>query len=101
MAPVLILAGITSSVQQTGLNVGLQIFNLIAALIGASLTERVGRRPLWKISTGAMLVAFSGLLAMSAGFAETGKKNLGFASIAFIFLSCTSPPVLTMEAQRT
>ncbi|GAA6023124.1 hypothetical protein JCM8202_004682 [Rhodotorula sphaerocarpa] len=87
LAPVLILAGITSSVQQTGLNVGLQIFNLIAALIGASLTERVGRRPLWKISSGAMLVAFSGLLAMSAGFAETGKKNLGFASIAFIFLS--------------
>ncbi|TKA53211.1 hypothetical protein B0A53_04067 [Rhodotorula sp. CCFEE 5036] len=71
----------------TGLNLGLQVFNLLMAGGGAALVERVGRRPLWMFSTGAMLVCFAGLLGTSAGFAQTGKTSIGFASVAFIFLS--------------
>ena len=62
--------------------------NLLMAGGGAALVERVGRRPLWMFSTGAMLVCFAGLLGTSAGFAQTGKTSIGFASVAFIFLSC-------------
>jgi hypothetical protein len=32
-------------------------------------------------STGAMLVCFAGLLGTSAGFAQTGKTSIGFASV--------------------
>ena len=88
LTPVLRLAGITQPVRQTGLNLGLQVFNLLMAGGGAALVERVGRRPLWMFSTGAMLVCFAGLLGTSAGFAQTGKTSIGFASVAFIFLSC-------------
>ncbi|GAA5954603.1 hypothetical protein JCM8115_004639 [Rhodotorula mucilaginosa] len=87
LTPVLRLAGITQPVRQTGLNLGLQVFNLLMAGGGAALVERVGRRPLWMFSTGAMLVCFAGLLGTSAGFAQTGKTSIGFASVAFIFLS--------------
>lgn len=87
LTPVLRLAGITQPVRQTGLNLGLQVFNLLMAGGGAALVERVGRRPLWQFSTAAMLVCFAGLLGTSAGFAQTGKTSIGFASVAFIFLS--------------
>ncbi|GAA5989632.1 hypothetical protein JCM10908_000561 [Rhodotorula pacifica] len=87
LTPVLRLAGITDPVKQTGLNLGLQVFNLLMAGGGAALVERLGRRPLWMISTGAMLVCFAGLLGTSAGFAKTNHTSVGFASVAFIFLS--------------
>ncbi|GAA5990719.1 hypothetical protein JCM10908_003204 [Rhodotorula pacifica] len=87
LTPVLRLAGITDPVQQTGLNLGLQVFNLLMAGGGAALVERLGRRPLWMISTGSMLLCFAGLLGTSAGFDTTGKASVGFASVAFIFLT--------------
>lgn len=42
-------------------NGGLQIFNWLTAILGASLVDRVGRRPLW-------LFTFSGMLAVNIPF---------------------------------
>lgn len=38
-------------------NGGLQIWNWMTAILGASLVEKVGRRPLWLATFGGMLAA--------------------------------------------
>lgn len=86
LAPILKNVGITSSSQQAGINLALQIWNGICAVGGALATERYGRRPLWMISTGLMLLFFSAVTALSAVFAEEHIKPTGSASVAMLFL---------------
>ncbi|KAJ5998057.1 hypothetical protein N7522_009717 [Penicillium canescens] len=86
LAPILKNVGITSSSQQAGINLTLQIWNGICAVGGALATERYGRRPLWMISTALMLVFFSAVTALSAVFAERHIKPAGSASVAMLFL---------------
>ena len=50
------------------------------------LVDTVGRRPLWIISTSGMLVFFSILMGLSAGFAQRQESALGKANIPFLFL---------------
>lgn len=50
------------------------------------MVDRVGRRPLWLISTSACLVGFSIVAALSATFDRTGSQAAGGATVAFLFL---------------
>ncbi|GAA5848141.1 hypothetical protein JCM8547_004420 [Rhodosporidiobolus lusitaniae] len=85
LSPVLRLVGVTDPAQQTGINGGMQIWNLILACVGASLVERVGRRKLWLIATIGMCVSYIVLIGLSGGFANTNDKQVGLASVAFMF----------------
>ena len=47
LSPILESVGVTDPVSQAMINLGLQIWNAILALVGATAAERYGRRPLW------------------------------------------------------
>ncbi|KAF2661041.1 general substrate transporter [Lophiostoma macrostomum CBS 122681] len=86
LAPILKSVGITSSVSQAGINLGLQVWNAILAGAGAVAVERYGRRPLWLISALGMLASFTIITALSAVFANPGIKAAGSAVVAFLFV---------------
>ncbi|GAA5822744.1 hypothetical protein JCM11251_004363 [Rhodosporidiobolus azoricus] len=86
LTPVLRLVGVTDPAQQTGINGGMQIWNLILACFGASMVEKLGRRTLWLGATSAMIVSYVCLIGLSGGFANTNSESVGLASVAFMFL---------------
>jgi hypothetical protein len=47
-SPILDNIGVKSTTKQTGINSGMQIWNLLWAIAGAVLADRVGRRTLWR-----------------------------------------------------
>lgn len=59
----------------------------------AQYVDRIGRRPLWLISTGGMLLTYCVITALSATFANTQKGPIGVAVIPFLFVRLSSPPV--------
>jgi MFS family permease len=79
LSPILATIGITNPAQTTGINGGLQIWNLFFALLGSSMVERLGRRPLWLTSTAGMFVSNICIMGLSAGFAQTKDKVIGTA----------------------
>jgi sugar porter (SP) family MFS transporter len=86
LAPILNSVGVTSSTNQSSINLGMQVWNAILAACGAFASERYGRRPLWMISTLGMLVAFIIITALSGVFAEQGINAAGSAVVAFLFV---------------
>lgn len=86
ISPILETLGVTSPLQRSGINGGLQVWNAIFAIVGALLTERLGRRPLWLLSAGGMLVSEICVTIASAIFAEDSNNSAaGYAGIVFIF----------------
>lgn len=63
-----------------------QISNLCFAVAGAFMVERMGRRPLWFISTGGMLVCMIVVTALSATFLKDDNAAVGGAVVAFLYL---------------
>ena len=86
LAPILKSVGIKDPVQQSLINLGLQIWNAIAATGGAFASDRFGRRPLWLISATGMLISFSVVTALSAVYAEKGDQAAGKAVIGMLFI---------------
>jgi MFS family permease len=78
--------GITSVTDQTLISGCLQLWNLILAVLGASLVDRCGRRPLFLTSFAMMLVSYIIITACSGVFAESGTKGAGIAVIPFLFI---------------
>lgn len=58
---------------------------IISATV-AQFVDRIGRRPLWLISTGGMLCAYVIITALSATFAKTQVQGTGLAVIPFLFI---------------
>lgn len=85
-AAILRSIGIIDPTQQAGLNGGLQVWNWCLAISGALAVERLGRRPLWLISTGGLLCTFIVVTACSAVYANTESKRAGYIVVAFLFL---------------
>ncbi|KAJ4301733.1 hypothetical protein N0V90_003826 [Kalmusia sp. IMI 367209] len=86
LAPILESVGVTSSVSQAAINVGLQVWNALLAAAGAVAAEKYGRRPLWMISAGGMLISFIIVTALSGVFAEQHINTAGSAVVAFLFI---------------
>ena len=86
LAPILKSVGIDDPVQQSLINLGLQIWNAIMSIVGAFSAERFGRRPLWLLSASGMLVSFSIVTALSAVYAENGNKAAGKGVIGMLFV---------------
>ncbi|EXJ94890.1 hypothetical protein A1O1_00008 [Capronia coronata CBS 617.96] len=85
-SPILTSIGITSTTSQTGINGGLQIWNLICAMFGALLADRIGRRPLWLLSFIGMILANVPLTVASAMYANHGSKAAAYTVVVFLFL---------------
>ncbi|OXH23538.1 hexose transporter [Cryptococcus neoformans] len=85
LSPILTTAGVTSSATQALINVCMNIWNYPWAIAGALSANKLGRRPLFFISTGGMLICYIIITALAAEFTKTGKPAVGYAQIAFLF----------------
>ncbi|KAH7349496.1 lactose permease [Plectosphaerella cucumerina] len=79
--------GITEAKDQTLINGILQIYNwLIATFLGALMVDRLGRRPLFLISTAGMLASYIAWTGLTSYFVESRNEGAGRAVVAFIFI---------------
>ncbi|KAE9368401.1 general substrate transporter [Stipitochalara longipes BDJ] len=86
LSQILNTVGITNKSTQALINGLLNIWNWLLALSSALVTERVGRRPLFRISTLGMLAVFIGWTVASAMFSENGTNSAGIAVLVLIFI---------------
>ena len=78
--------GYTSTVTQDLINGVLQIFNFIVALTMCFFVDKIGRRPLFLVSTAGMLLAFIVWTVCSSRYALTGSKAAAKAVIGMIYI---------------
>ncbi|GJE87134.1 hexose transporter [Phanerochaete sordida] len=78
--------GITNKTEQLLISAFLNVWSAINAISGGLFCDKVGRRPLFLISTAGMLVFFILQTVCSAQFALHGNKAAGNAVVAFLFL---------------
>jgi MFS family permease len=78
--------GIKNKRTQALVNGLINIWNWAIALTTAFFVERVGRRPLFRISTLGMLCMFTAWTIASARFDVTGAQAAGVAVLALIFV---------------
>ncbi|TFY83287.1 hypothetical protein EWM64_g734 [Hericium alpestre] len=78
--------GITSTSTKAAINGGLQVWNLTAALTGAFLIDKFGRRTLFIISNTGMLINFSVWTLTTALFNTLHMAAAAKATVPFIFL---------------
>lgn len=86
LVPILKQVGITKPAQTTGINGGIAIWSWWAAMIGASLSDKFGRRSLFLTSLVGALASFIFITALSGRFASTHHTPTGIAMIPFLFL---------------
>lgn len=80
--------GITKAKDQTLINGLLQISNWLAAIfVGALMVDRLGRRTLFLVSTGGMLVSYVIWTALTSHFVTTHDQSTGKAVVAFVFFT--------------
>jgi len=79
------LAGFTDPFQQTLVNGILSIVNGIVAFTMCFFVEKFGRRPLFLVSTGGMLLFFC-IFTIASSQANAGNGAAGMAVLVFIFL---------------
>ncbi|KAH6695536.1 general substrate transporter [Plectosphaerella plurivora] len=78
--------GVTNKDTQALINGIINIWNFGLALTTAFFVERIGRRPLFRVSTLGMLTIFTAWTIASAQFALHEAKSAGIAVIALIFV---------------
>ncbi|RXG44375.1 hypothetical protein VDGE_04974 [Verticillium dahliae] len=88
LALVLNTIGITDSKTQTLINGLLNISNWLSAVfVGAMMVDRIGRRTLFLVSTGGMLVSYIIWTGLSSYFISSQSAEAGRAAVAFIFIT--------------
>ena len=78
--------GITDTSIQALVNGILSIWNFSIALCSAFFVERIGRRPLFRVSTIGMLVVFTSWTIASAMFAQNGANAAAISVLVLIFI---------------
>ncbi|KZP23824.1 general substrate transporter [Athelia psychrophila] len=78
--------GIESINTKTAINGGLQVWNLAFAMTGALLVDKVGRRPLFLISTIGMLATFSMWTLTTALFSARNNDAAAKATVPIMFI---------------
>jgi MFS family permease len=83
---VLQTVGVTITLQQQGINGGLQIYSWFLACGAALMTEKAGRRRMFLTSASTMLVFMVLVTICSALYSRTRSAATGYAVIVFLFL---------------
>lgn len=78
--------GITSPSSQLGINGGLKTFGLLTNTIMSFFCDKIGRRPMYLISTIGTFVVFNIWTVISARYAIQPQQSLGYAFVAMIFV---------------
>lgn len=79
--------GITDPTQQSLINGGLQIFNMISAMFcGAMLVDKLGRKTLFLWSAAGMCLTYVIWTALNARFTATKSTAIGTAILPFLFI---------------
>ncbi|KAJ6150944.1 hypothetical protein N7470_007538 [Penicillium chermesinum] len=86
LALILDSVGVTNVRDQTLISACLQMRDLIFAGLGAFLTERVGRRPLFMSSAVIMFISYVLVTGLSGSFASNSDATTGAAVIPFLFI---------------
>ncbi|EXJ77956.1 hypothetical protein A1O3_09115 [Capronia epimyces CBS 606.96] len=92
--------GITAVKDQTLINGLLQIFNwLVSTFLGAMMVDRLGRRPLFLVSTAGMLGSYICWTGLTSSFVAhrgqaTGRAVVGFIFIYYLFYDIAWTPLL-------
>jgi len=91
--------GITDTSTKAAINGGLQVWNLIAAMAGSLLIDRLGRRTLFIISNTGMLIDFilwtiTTALYETLGIAAAAKATVPFVFIFYFFYDIAYTPML-------
>lgn len=77
--------GITSPNSQLGINAGLKSWDLCLNLIMSLLVDKLGRRPIYLMSTCGTLIAFTIFTIISARYAVHPASGLGIGFVIMIF----------------
>ncbi|TFY70455.1 hypothetical protein EVG20_g2549 [Dentipellis fragilis] len=93
--------GISSTSTKAAINGGLQIWNLAAALTGAFLVDKLGRRTLFITSNAGMLITFSMWTLTTALFntlhiAAAAKATIPFIFLFYLFYDIAYTPMLVV-----
>lgn len=67
-------------------SLGAAIWNLVIATTAAINVDRFGRRPLFLTSVVGMLLLFSTIMGLSAGYAISKNTAIGIAVVPFLFM---------------
>ncbi|KAJ8585741.1 general substrate transporter [Rhizopogon salebrosus TDB-379] len=78
--------GITSTRTKASINGGLQVFNLVSALMGTMFVDKLGRRKLFLISNVGMLIVFSMWTVTTAMFSVSQSTAAARATVPLIFI---------------
>ncbi|OAA38497.1 General substrate transporter [Beauveria brongniartii RCEF 3172] len=82
----LMTTGMTRSDQILNINLGYTAISAVASYVGASLIEKMGRRPTSIWTSVACSLCFAGITAGTGVFAATKAHSAASAGIAFIFI---------------
>ncbi|OQE25364.1 hypothetical protein PENSTE_c006G08208 [Penicillium steckii] len=83
---ILTSVGVTKVRDQTLISACLQMWDLCFAILGAFLSDRLGRRRLFLASACIMFVSYVLVTALSGSFAKTSDTATGGAVIPFLFI---------------
>lgn len=78
--------GMTSSTQILNINLGYTAISAVASYVGASLIEKMGRRPTSIWTSVACSICFAGITAGAGVYATNKSTSAASAGIAFIFI---------------
>ncbi|GAB7353158.1 hypothetical protein MBLNU459_g3691t1 [Dothideomycetes sp. NU459] len=88
LGAVLDTAGITDPIKQSNISLGINCAQFAFAIFGATMADRIGRRPLLLFANIGCGLTWIGMTASSAVFSESGSKNAGAAkaTLGFIYI---------------
>lgn len=78
--------GIVTTNEQTGINGGMSIWNLLCSICGIILADKIGRRALWLTAFISMVFANIPLTISSAMYKKYEWQSAAYASVVFMFL---------------
>lgn len=78
--------GMTDSNQILNVNLGYTAISAVASYVGASLIEKMGRRPTVIWTSVACAICFAGITGGAGSYAATKSSTAASAGIAFIFI---------------
>jgi len=79
-------AGITGQTEKLGLDAGNKVLSLFVSISCALLVDRVGRRKLFLLATGGMLIFLICATITGQQYAKTDKVAIGYINILFVWL---------------